>query len=92
MNMLAQWADQENHRQIRFSVDYSIVNATLVIEAINPTKVSFVCPDSNTVVRSVGVHTDNGRRLLGKQIAESGTMDELIVAISKSHDLAVATD
>ncbi len=92
MNMLAQWEDDSNHRQIQFSVEYSIQNSALIIDRLSPTKVTFICPDSNTVIRSVDVHTDKGRQLLADQFSTSGKLDELMIEIGKKHDLILAAD
>ena len=61
--MLGQWEDEENNRQVQFSIDYTIEDSSIEIKSVTPNKVSFVCPESNTVVRTIGVHTEslNGR-------------------------------
>lgn len=91
MNMLAQWEDGENHRQIQFSIEYAIENSTVVLNRVTPVKVTFICPDSNTVLRSIGVHTDKGASLLRNQLADSGKLDELAVEIGEKHGLLMPT-
>ena len=90
MNMLAQWEDSENHRQIQFSIEYTIDNSDqsmIVVEGVTPTKVTFICPETNTVLRSVGVHTDKGRAMLRDQFVNSGQLDELVVELGKKNGL-----
>jgi hypothetical protein len=92
MNMLAQWEDGENHRQIQFSVEYSIENSCVTIDRITPNKVTFICPDTNTVLRSVGVHTSKGQTLLSEQFVQSGKVEELIVEIGRKNGLLVPAE
>ena len=92
MNMLAQWEDGENHRQTQFSVDYSIENSRVTIDRITPNKVTFICPTTNTAVRSVGVHTDKGQALLSEQFRQSGKLEELIVQIGRKNGLLVPSE
>ena len=92
MNMLAQWEDGENHRQIQFSIEHSIENSTVVIDRITPNKVTFTCPDTNTALRSVGVHTNQGQDLLNDQLIQSGKLEELVVEIAKKNGLLVAAE
>ena len=92
MNMLAQWEDEANHRQIQFSIEYSIDNSTVVLDRVTPVKVTFTCPETNTVLRSVGVHTDKGVSLLRNQLAQSGKLDELAPEIAEKHGLLVSVE
>lgn len=92
MNMLAQWEDGENHRQIQFSVEYSIENSTVVLDRVTPVKVTFICPESNTVLRSVGVHTDKGAAILRGQLAASGKLEELAHEIGEKNGLLMPTE
>ena len=73
----ATWEDEDNNRQIHFSVAYSTENGTVTLESVTPTKVSFICPETNTCLRSVGVHTSAGRGMLGKYVVEHADMDRL---------------
>ena len=92
MNMLAQWEDGENHRQIQFSIEYSIETSAVVLDRLTPEKVTFICPESNTILRSVGVHTSKGKSMINDQFAQSGKLDELIIAIGQKHDLVLAAE
>jgi len=92
MNMLAQWEDGENHRQIQFSIEYSIENSTVVLDRVTPVKVTFTCPDTNTVLRSVCVHTDKGATVLRNQLAQSGKLEELAHEIGEKNGLLMPTE
>lgn len=92
MNMLAQWEDETNHRQIQFSVDYSIESSAVVLNRLTPVKVSFICPETNTVLRSIGVHTEKGQSMIAEQFAQSGKLDELLVEIGNKHGLVLTTE
>ena len=90
--MLAQWEDGENHRQIQFSIEYSIESSAVVLDRLTPLKVTFICPDSNTVLRSVGIHTQKGQSMISDQFANSGKLDELLVEIGEKHGLVLTAE
>ena len=92
MNMLAQWEDGESNRQIQFSIDYSVESSAVVLDRLTPVKITFICPDTNTVLRSVGVHTDKGQSTIADQFAQSGKLDELIIAIGQKHGLVLTAE
>ena len=92
MNLLAQWEDGENHRQIQFSIDYSIASSAVVLDRVTPVKVTFTCPDTNTILRTVGVHTDKGAEMLRNQFAKSGKLDELAAEIGEKNGLLMPTE
>ena len=73
----ATWEDEDNNRQIQFSVDYTIESGSVEIESITPTKVSFISADTNTCIRSVGVHTAAGREMLANHFRASGDIQRL---------------
>ncbi len=79
---LCTWEDETSNRQIQFSVDYLIENGAVSIRTVTPNKVSFVCPDTNTVRRSVGVHTDTAREMLAGQFRNSMGYERLASAIA----------
>ncbi len=89
MNTMAQWEDETSNRQIQYSIGYSIENATVKVNHVAPTKVSFIDPTTNTATRSIGVHTEKGRKMLADQFAASGKLDEVVVEIAKRNDLLV---
>ena len=67
-NIKATWEDEENNRQIQFSVEYQLENEAVEIKNVTPEKVSFICPDTNTVTKSVQVWTDKGRDMLASKL------------------------
>ena len=79
---LATWEDEANNRQIQFSVDYVIENGAIEIKTVTPEKVSFVCPETNTCYRTVGVWTQSGRNLLAGAFHDSGATEHLRNAIA----------
>ncbi len=85
----ATWEDEDNNRQIHFSVDYSTKNGAVEITNITPTKVSFICPDSNTCLRSVRVHTAAGRQLLAEHFRSHGNVERLSEEIASRTQQAV---
>lgn len=92
MNMLAQWEDGENHRQIQLSIEYTIESSAVVLDRITPEKVTFTCPETNTVLRTSGVHTSKGKSMISDQFSKSGKLDELIIAIGEKHDLVLTAE
>ncbi len=90
MNTMAQWEDEAGNRQVQFSVDYSIENATVVIDRVTPTKVTFIDPTSNTAVKSMGVHTDKGRKMLADQFVACGKLEEFTIEIARRNGLLVS--
>ncbi len=79
---LATWEDEENNRNIQFSVDYRTENSNVEIVNVTPVKISFTCPETNTCVRSMGVHTETGRRQLAQRFLSSDKIVELKQQIS----------
>lgn len=88
--MLATWEDEEASRQIQFAVEYTVANGEVSIDRVIPSRVSFVCPETNTCLRTIGVHTPTGRELLAEKIRQSGRMSELTGEIARRYGLAVA--
>ena len=73
----ANWEDEENNRHVAFSVEVAHKADSVEIQAITPKQVTFLCPESNTPLRSIGVWTDSGRELLANQLRESGHLSKL---------------
>ena len=88
-NMIASWEDEENNRQIHFSVTYVVENGKVEINDVTPDKVAFVCPESNTVLRQIGVHTSGGRSHLASKLTAAGQIDQLATEIAKREGLLV---
>jgi hypothetical protein len=74
---LATWEDEENNRNVQFSVNYRAENDQVEILNVTPVKISFTCPETNTCVRTLGVHTEAGRRHLSQRFLQAGKVDEL---------------
>ena len=68
---IAKWEDDENNRQIQYSVDYSIENGTVEVAKVTPRQVDFTCENKN----SVGVHTAKGKAMLAEKIIASGHLN-----------------
>ncbi len=73
----ATWEDEEASRQIELVVNYQLDQARVEIENVTPTRVTFLCPESSKPLRSVGVWTNGGRRLLAKQVEAAGRLATL---------------
>jgi hypothetical protein len=65
------WEDEENNRQVQFSVAYAIENEALTIREVTPQSVSFLCSERAAPIRSIRVHTATGRRVLVRQFKQS---------------------
>ena len=61
------WEDEAKAREIELFVDYSLVSGEVQVDAIRPEKVTFYSVDSKQPIRSIGVHTKTGRRMLTEQ-------------------------
>jgi hypothetical protein len=91
MSLIAQWNDETNNRIVHFSIDYSVNNAVLSIDAIKPTKVCFLDDSNETVLKSKGIHTAKGRLMLTEQLKSSGQLEEFSAEISRRCGIALET-
>lgn len=82
-SMQAAWEDDETNRRVDLVVNYSLEEAGVAISEITPTKVTFLDPVTNDEVRSIGVWTDTGRRLLDRQFRATPHFDALRDAINE---------
>ena len=73
----ANWEDEENNRKVAVAVEYTRNSDSLEIQSLTPKQVTFLCPESNNPLRSVGVWTDKGRELLAKQLHAAGYLPQL---------------
>jgi hypothetical protein len=71
------WEDKENNRRVAYSVGFTREAGAVEIKALTPKHVTFLCPDSSSELRSIGVWTDKGRELLAHQLRTSGHLTEL---------------
>jgi hypothetical protein len=72
------WEDEENNRSVSFSVSYKHGNDTTEIIDVTPASISFRCPQSGEVQRSIRIHTAAGRNMLANQIRSSNRWDGLV--------------
>lgn len=86
----ATWEDEDNNRLVQFSVDYTTENGTVEVTSMTPTKVTFVCRDTNSCIRSIGVHTQTGRKMLANQFEQSGRVGELAAEVASRIEFAAA--
>ncbi|HVT28581.1 MAG TPA: hypothetical protein VHE81_11260 [Lacipirellulaceae bacterium] len=73
----ATWEDEENNRRVELVVNYRLDNQRVEINNVTPTRVNFLCPTSGNTLRSIGIWTNGGRRVLSRQIKDSGRLDTL---------------
>lgn len=71
------WEDEENNRQVSFAVQFTRKENAVEIQSITPKQVTFLCPQSNAPLRSIGVWTEKGRQLLAEQFQASGTFADV---------------
>jgi hypothetical protein len=71
------WDDAENNRRVAYSVAFAHDGKAVEIKAVRPTQVTFLCPESKSPLRTVGVWTDRGRELLAHQLRSSGHLTEV---------------
>ena len=71
------WEDEENNRQVAVAVEFTRQDNAIEIRSLTPKQVTFLCPESNSPLRSVGVWTDKGRELLAKQLHSAGYLPQL---------------
>jgi hypothetical protein len=76
------WEDEENNRKVAFSVAYAVENQKLTIREITPRSVDFLCNKTLSTVRTIGVHTSTGRKLLAKQFQQSPQFKKVAGQIS----------
>jgi hypothetical protein len=71
------WEDEENNRRVELVVNYRLDATRVEINDVTPTRVTFLCPTSGDPLKSIGVWTNGGRRVLSRQIADSGRLKTL---------------
>ena len=70
----ANWEDAENNRRVELVVNYRLDASRVDIKDVTPTRVTFLCPTSGNPLRSIGVWTGGGRRLLAEQLESAGQL------------------
>jgi hypothetical protein len=73
----ATWEDEENNRLVELVVNHRLDAKRVDINDVTPTRVTFLCPQTKAPLRSIGVWTDGGRRVLARQIEAAGRLTTL---------------
>lgn len=71
------WEDDETNRKVELLVNFSQNDAGVTIDDITPTKVTFLDPATKSDVRSIGIWTKTGRKILVRQFRAAGHMETL---------------
>ena len=79
----ATWEDAEASRQVELVVNYRLDQTRVEISDVTPTRVNFLCAKSGKQLRSIGVHTQGGRKLLARQVEAAGRLAKLPGEISE---------
>jgi hypothetical protein len=71
------WEDAANNRRVAFSAKFTRTADAVEIQDLTPKQVTFLCPESQGELRTIGVWTEKGRELLAHQLRTSGHLTEL---------------
>ena len=71
------WEDEENNRRVELVVNYRLDATRVEINDVTPTRVTFLCPTSGDPLKSIGVWTNGGRRVLNRQMKAAGRLNTL---------------
>ena len=85
-SMIAKWEDEENNRQVQYSVDYSIESDNIEIVNVTPRQVDFT-----NQTPSIGVHTTKGKIHLAEKIKNSGHLNLVKNQIAEKEGILSAT-
>ena len=90
------WDHEEKSRRVHMVLDYVTESGHLRVSAIRPVAVTFYDAQSKSEVRTIGVHTETGRRVLRRQYLAScdgqTTLEDTIRRERELRDeLAIAT-
>jgi hypothetical protein len=80
----ANWEDEENNRRVELVVNHRLDATRVEISDVTPTRVTFLCPTTRSPLRSIGVWTNGGRRVLARQMAAAGRLESLPQEIATS--------
>jgi hypothetical protein len=70
----ATWEDEENNRRVELVVNHRLDAKRVDIGDVTPTRVTFFCPATGSTLRSIGIWTAAGRRVLARQIEKAGRL------------------
>ena len=85
----AHWEDTENNRRVELVVNYQLNASRVEINNVTPTRVTFLCPTSGNPVRSIGVWTGGGRRVLARQAEAAGWMSSIKAEIAAGNAVEI---
>ena len=71
------WEDDETNRKVELLVNYSQGDAGVTIDDITPTKITFLDSATKAEVRSIGIWTKTGRKILVRQLRAAGRFEAL---------------
>lgn len=60
------WEDADNRREVEIMVDYRFEQDLVQIEAVRPIRITFVDAKTGVRAKSIGIHTENGRRVIAR--------------------------
>jgi len=89
MSFTTNWEDEESNRILELAVECQVGGESVEVRTVTPKTVTFVDPATSEPVRSIGVHTDGGRRLLTKVCHSRGALDH-VRAVALESQLAPA--
>ncbi len=87
MRTSVSWHDEKNQRIVKFRVEWSMDDNQLEIQRLRPNKVTFLCPETNSIVRSAGVRTARSRDVLRDAFIAGGQLERLIREIALRNNL-----
>jgi hypothetical protein len=73
----ANWEDEENNRRVELVVNHRLDAKRVDTTDVTPTRVTFLCPTTKKPLRSIGVWTEAGRRMLARQVQAAGRLATL---------------
>jgi hypothetical protein len=81
------WQCAETNRKVEVEVRYSMADSGVSISEVTPKRVTFLCPETKSELRSIGVWTEAGRRHLVSVLHTAGHIDLLPEEIAASHNM-----
>jgi len=86
------WSDEKNQRIVKFKVTWLLNGDQLEILQLIAKKVTFICPTSNSIIRSTRVHTAKGRDILRDAFIAAGMLEDLVDEIAARNDLTIISN
>ncbi len=80
----ANWEDDENNRIVALAVEYTVDADEVKLQCVTPTTVTFLDANSRSPVRTIGVHTAAGAKLLRKHWRKHGGVEHLEHELTQS--------